>query len=260
MIPFRRALLLSILLPLLSSADVPPRTTHKTASITRQQPTESEMDYQRGSRYAEGDGVPQNYSLAAKYYRAAAEKGLAAAQYDLGYLYEQGRGVERDLKQAAIWYRKAALQGDPEAQNNLGVLYATGQGVRHHDAEAVRWYRLAAAQNDPEATSNLGSMYLQGRAVKKDLGRALQLFLRAAEQGYAVAQNNLAIMYANGQAVAKDYVWAYAWLDIASDQISGCSELRDRIAKELKPEEIDRAHDIAARKRTELSEKGAQSK
>ena len=159
-----------------------------------------------------------------------------------------------------MWYRRAALQGDPEAQNNLGVLFATGQGVRRNDVEAIHWYRLAAGQDDPEATSNLASMYLQGRAVKRDLVQAFQLFRKAAERGYAVAQNNLALMYANGQAVAKDYVWAYAWADVASARISASAHLRDRIAKEMTADEVARARDLAARKRSELKEKGESSK
>jgi len=248
MISSLRTLVLTGLLPLALAADVPTGRTVPKAESMLQKPSDAEAQYHRGVQFAEGNGVPQDYGKAAKCYRAAAEKGLAEAQYSLGYLYENGLGVERDFKQAAAWYRKAALQGGPEAQNNLGVLYATGQGVQRDDSQALHWYRLAAAQNDPEATSNLGTMYLQGRAVKQDFARAFQLFLKAAQSGYPVAQNNLAIMYANGQSVAKDYVLAYAWLDVASQQAPACSDLRDRIAKEMKPEEIARARDIAAQK------------
>ena len=62
-------------------------------------------------------------------------------------------------------------------------------------------------------------------------------------------------MYANGQAVERDYVWAYAWLDIAADQITGCAELRNRIGAEMTPVEIARAHNLANRKREELIQK-----
>jgi hypothetical protein len=160
-----------------------------------------------------------------------------------------------DLKLAACWYRRAALQGVAEAQNNLGVLYATGRGVGRNDAAAVHWYGLAAEQNDPKATSNLGMMYLEGRGVKRDFAKAFQLFGRAAEQGYAIAQNNLALMYANGQAVVRDYVSACAWLDVAAQEISGCSELRDRVAEEMTAEEIARARELANRKREQLAQK-----
>jgi TPR repeat protein len=163
--------------------------------------------------------------------------------------------VKQDFQEAATWYRKTAEQGDPKSQNNPGVLRATGQGVPRDGVEVVRWYRLAAEQNDFEAHSNLAVMYLQGRGVRHDPERALQLCRKAAEGGYAVVQNNLALMYANGQALDRDYVWAYAWLDLASAEIAGAAQLRDRIGKEM-AYSIVRAKDLAARKRHELEEKG----
>ena len=201
-----------------------------------------QQNYERGYAYSKGIGVPQDFSEAAKFYRMAAEKGHVAAQHDLAYLYEHGLGVECDFKQAAEWYRKAALQGDAEAQNNLGALYATGRGVPQSDAEAARWYRLAAVKQDPEAMSNLGTMYLEGRGVKASFAEAFRLFREAAELGQAIAQSNLAAMYVNGQGVPRDYVSAYVWFDIAADHISGCEELRDRIAKEMSSDARQRAH------------------
>ena len=123
-----RVLLIAIFLPLGSSADNASRTPVSSSQGSHQtkiEAEEAEKEYRRGVQFAEGDGVPQDYARAARFYRLAAEKGLAAAQYALGYLYATGKGVPRDFKQAAIWYRKAALQDDPEAQNNLGALYST---------------------------------------------------------------------------------------------------------------------------------------
>ena len=56
---------------------------------------------------------------AAKWYRAAAEQGLAEAQYCLGLLYEYGMGVEQSSAEAAKWYRKAAEQGLELAEDRL---------------------------------------------------------------------------------------------------------------------------------------------
>jgi len=61
--------------------------------------------------------------------RAAAERGNAAAQYNLGVMYEDGRGVTRDDAQAAAWYRKAADQGDAVAKDNLRLMHEQGRGV-----------------------------------------------------------------------------------------------------------------------------------
>ena len=44
------------------------------------------------------------------------------------------------------WYRLAAEQGLAEAQNKLGALYGDGKGVPQDYTEAAKWYRLAAEQ------------------------------------------------------------------------------------------------------------------
>ena len=41
-----------------------------------------------------------------------------------------------------------AEKGDAAAQFNLGVSYANGQGVPKDEAEAYKWYLLAGAQGD----------------------------------------------------------------------------------------------------------------
>ena len=51
-----------------------------------------------------------------------------------------GEGVPQDYAEAARWYRKAAEQGLAEAQYDLGGMYDIGAGVPHDDADAFRWY------------------------------------------------------------------------------------------------------------------------
>src|SRR5690349_14435704 len=72
---------------------------------------DSKATYVLGVRYAEGNGVSQDYLKAAELYRKAADRGYAPAQYSLAYLYENGLGVTQDLAEALSWYRKAAEQG-----------------------------------------------------------------------------------------------------------------------------------------------------
>jgi hypothetical protein len=54
--------------------------------------------------------------------------------------------MPQDYSAALKWYRLAADQGLAEAQNNLGALYARGQGVSRDDQEALKWYRISAGQ------------------------------------------------------------------------------------------------------------------
>ena len=80
--------------------------------------------------YSNGQGVPQDYVEAARWYRKAADQGDAEAQYGLGFMYYQGKGVPHDYVEAARWYRKAAEQDNAEADYGLGFMYLNGQGFR----------------------------------------------------------------------------------------------------------------------------------
>jgi TPR repeat protein len=63
------------------------------------------------------------------------------AQYLLGEMHERGEGFPQDYLEAARWYRKAADGGHHKAQLTLGLMYADGRGVPQDDTEAVRLYR-----------------------------------------------------------------------------------------------------------------------
>ena len=54
-----------------------------------------------------------------KWYRKAAEQGQVDAQYNLGSFYRKGWGVPKDYAEAVKWYRKAAEQGDEDAKAAL---------------------------------------------------------------------------------------------------------------------------------------------
>ncbi len=110
-----------------------------------------------GDAYYNGQDVERNYTEAAKWYRKAADAGLAKARVDLGNLYYSGQGVQQDYSEAAKWFRLAAEQGNPSAQYNIGDLYANGLGVEEDHAEAVKWYRLAADQKSEVAQMNLAA-------------------------------------------------------------------------------------------------------
>ncbi len=66
--------------------------------------------------YCDGNGVPQDYKQAAKWFTRAAEQGYAKAQDELGYMYVLGHGVPQDDKQADKWWTKATEHGSTYAQ------------------------------------------------------------------------------------------------------------------------------------------------
>ncbi len=65
--------------------------------------------------YADGEGVPENDVEAVKWYRKAAEQGVALAQVHLGLMYYFGRGVTEDYVKAYAWTILAAAQGEEAA-------------------------------------------------------------------------------------------------------------------------------------------------
>ncbi len=61
-------------------------------------------------------------------------------------MYDNGRGVTQDYAEAVRWYREAADQGLAAAQFNLGLMYYNGQGVTQDYAEAHMWLNVAASR------------------------------------------------------------------------------------------------------------------
>ncbi len=72
--------------------------------------------------YSKGRGVAKDEAEAVKWYRKAAEQGLATAQFNLGLKYERGEGVAKDHGKADKWLHKAADQGYAPAQETLKQL------------------------------------------------------------------------------------------------------------------------------------------
>jgi len=87
---------------------------------------------------------------------AAADAGLAEAQYNLGVCYADGDGVAKDAGQAVLWYRRAAEAGVADAQFNIGVCFANGDGAVKDEEQAVSWFRRAAEAGDADAQHILG--------------------------------------------------------------------------------------------------------
>jgi TPR repeat protein len=50
-----------------------------------------------------------------EWFRKAANQGYAKAQYNLGVIYAQGKGVPEDFSEALLWLRKAQAQGFEQA-------------------------------------------------------------------------------------------------------------------------------------------------
>ena len=212
-----------------------------------------------GDSYDAGQGVPKADTLAALWWRKAAEQGNSDAQHNLGASYYNGQGVPQDYIQAAFWFSNAAEQGLADAQDALGDLYDAGQGVPKDYAQAAFWYRKAAEQGDADGQYDLGTWYEEGlnKGVLQDdaqtafwrrkirawrayinsvdfnhsehwrYTQAALWYRKAAEQGNSVAQDALGDLYYNGQGVPQDYTQAALWYRKAAEQ--GDAEAQDAL-------------------------------
>jgi uncharacterized protein len=132
----------------------------------------AEAQFVLASMYAKGQGVPQNYQEAIKWYFPLAEK-QSTKQEEIGFYYDWRKS---NIPQALKFLTNNAENGIANAQNNLGMIYAHGQYVPQDYQQAIKWYRLAAENGSYRAQYNVGEMYVKGQGVPKDLQKASKWF------------------------------------------------------------------------------------
>lgn len=155
-------------------------SVQKTLSAARNGDAAAQLKL--GEMYDLGQGMPQDYKEAVKWYRMAADQGSAQARFALAKMYKNGDGVPKDIQQAMKWYRLAADQGYALAQLLLGVLYESGTGVTVNYGEAARWYRLSANGGDAHAQLLLANFYNLGQGIARDPVAAYALYTVSAER------------------------------------------------------------------------------
>ena len=67
-------------------------------------------------------------------------------------MYRNGQGIPEDDKTAVKWYKLAAEQGIASAQCNLGVMYRDEQGVTQDNVYAHMWLNIAASSGQEKAS------------------------------------------------------------------------------------------------------------
>ena len=75
-------------------------------------------DFQKGLTAAQNG----DFATALRQWTPLAKQGDAVAQFNLGLMYRNGNGVPQDYKTAAKWYKIAAEQEDADAQSSLNKI------------------------------------------------------------------------------------------------------------------------------------------
>ena len=93
----------------------------------------------------------------------AGMSGSIWAQRELGALYATGWWTgPKDPVEGARWYRRAAERGHAEAQYNLGFMILEGEGTEKNVDEGLYWLHLSAEQGEDQAIRLLADAYAGG--------------------------------------------------------------------------------------------------
>ena len=156
-----------------------------------------------------GNGVPQDYSEAARLIRASADAGYKEAEYSYAVLLYNGAGVATNVSgEAFTWLRKAAESGHTEAQFEVGQKYLRGIQCQKDGNEALKWFKTAAAAGHAKAQHSAGLQMATGDGVRRrartQAAQWFALWLRL--QGLAAGENALGYCY-DQAAVACNRIW-----------------------------------------------------
>jgi len=192
---------------------------------------------------------------ARRYFKLAADKGIASAKGHLGQMLLTNRGGAPNPAEALRLLREAQAQKDPQASFMLAEIYDYGlAGQKSDPAKAASHYREAQSQGNDEASFRLvklieqhgdrvgnrdeatsllrklvrdgypgaatllGEWQLNGKMTRKDLYSALRTFQRGAQNGEAGCLYHLGLLYESGQGVEADPIRAAKYYRQAAEQ------------------------------------------
>ena len=166
-------------LGLMAAEETPPDFTKAAAYFQRASDLgAADASYALAILYKEGHGVPADGAQSVRLLRIAAGEHILAAEVDLGIAYFNGEGVEKNASLAASYFRRAANANNPIAANRLARILAAGAGVPQDLVEAMKWHVLARAAglSDEWLDGQLANLSPEQRAavdaaVKRQVGQ-----------------------------------------------------------------------------------------
>ena len=137
--------------------------------------------------------------------RLAARNGDVQAQQRLGEQYFYGRNRSRNFTLAALWFRKAAEQQNPVAMFDYAMCLENGLGVEKNSYDAFLLYQKAFRNGVQAAGLRVAAIYMSGLPggtgdkptppVLSDRDKALEIYERLRSEKYIPAWRELANWY-----------------------------------------------------------------
>ena len=189
---------------------------------------DAEAAFYLGSEFFYGEnGRVRNHTLAAYWFKKAADKGIPEAQFNYASCLESGLGVKADLAAAFSWYKKSADQDFAPAVFRIARFYATGLPGKNGNfllkpdrKAAVDLLEKLAGEEFMPAEIELAAMLMGRSNPVEDHVRAFALLSKAVKRGKCPpeARRMLADCYFSGIGCAKDRVKAFHLLKAAAEK------------------------------------------
>lgn len=148
--------------------------------------------------------------------RAAAEGSLSAA-FILGRIHDEGWGVAVDEVEAFRWYKAAAEGGLAESFYFVASGYDRGAGTRKDARKAFSWFQRAADAGDLDGAYMAAQAIVDGTGVARDEKRGLKLMTAAAERGSRDAMVFLAAHFLKAGRPRQAEPWAVRAAEAGDD-------------------------------------------
>jgi TPR repeat protein len=159
---------------------------------------------------------PETIEGSPEWVEAAMERHDFQAVVALGTKYALGEGVPQDGRRAVGLFARVALFGDTQAERRMAIAYYQGLGVKQNLTKTRDWFEVSARDGNLNAQMQLGEFYWHGLDGDTNLEKAFSWINLAASQGFVHAQCELGIMYNRGDGVKRDYIESLKWFLLAA--------------------------------------------
>ncbi|MCP1200131.1 tetratricopeptide repeat protein [Notoacmeibacter sp. MSK16QG-6] len=193
----------------------------------------------------DGEYVEKNEAFAERLLKQAAEGGNANAQFN----YAQrllGTNNAKNVSEAARWYQAAARKGVPDAQYAYAN-WLSGEidGVTRDMAEAREWLAKASKGGMAAARVELATWLFSGKGGERDFDQGFRLLRQTARSGNVAAQSQLAKAYIYGYGTDPDTIEAASWYIVARRaglRDPELDDLMDGLSGKQKQQALERAN------------------
>jgi len=128
----------------------------------------------------------KDFKKAEKYFKIAADAGVAEAQYKLGWIYQNGLNGERNIEKSIEYNKMAATQGHIGAAGSLTLLYQEPGYINYN--KAYKYAKQAADGGYANGAFRLANFLFLGKGCKADENEAYRYYKMAMKHGIVQAE------------------------------------------------------------------------